>query len=151
MIYNTVKIRLREANTLWRQHIACTIAKSDELKGLPELKNLRDLDTGMPLDVSLLFEDVREGTALNADYIEGLNALSKGLFKQLVIGGDDAAAVRFCQRFLALYQRGGSRAGRRHALPISIDPQDGSAGGMPAAEAERTGLAVMSKGISYEI
>lgn len=88
-IYNGILQVLRREKTNRSQHMAFSIIKSDELRGRPEVKAIRNSE--------ILFRDPDPGTALNQDYIFQANRVAKEIFRQLVIEGTDEEKNRMLE------------------------------------------------------
>ena len=80
---------LRREKTNRSQHMAFSIIKSDELRGRPEVKAIRNS--------AILFRDPDPGTALNQDYIFQANRVAKEIFRQLVIEGTEEEKNRMLE------------------------------------------------------
>lgn len=88
-IYNGIMQVLRQEKNNRAQHMAFSIIKSDELKGRPEVRAIRNS--------SILFRDPEPGTALNQDYIFQANRIAREIFRQLVIEGTEEEKNRMLE------------------------------------------------------
>lgn len=82
-IYDAVNALLIREGVKKNQHMAYSVIKSDELKGLPEVKEIPNSD--------ILFRDTGANENLNQDYILQANMIARDIFRILVAEGDSEA------------------------------------------------------------
>lgn len=82
-IYDAINALLIREGVKKKKHMAYSIIKSDELKGLPEVKEVPNSD--------ILFREAGVNEKLNQDYILQANMIARDIFRTLVVEGDSEA------------------------------------------------------------